>query len=410
MNVAVKLDSYKKPKFLLIAVLGLMSAVAPLATDMYLPALESITRDFHTTPFLTQLSIAFFFFAFASGQLFYGPLSDAFGRKKPLYIGLGLFIFATFGCVLTTEIESFIVLRFFQALGGCAAIVIARAMVTDLFDIREASGIYAMIMMVSSIAPMLAPSLGEILLHTFNWQAIFYALLFLGVLLLVLIIFLLPETHKTTKKPLTDNDLSVKSVLVGYMRLFKDIPYLILLLTGSLIMGGLFAYIGSSSFLFMGFYHLSTQHYAWLFGLNALGVVLSAQCNAVVSRYYSPYVILRCSIMASVCFGVGLVIAGVLQEDSLRNFIFFESMLLGFIFTLGFILPNTTTLAMARHKQTAGMASALLGAVQFAVAGSVIVLVGMVDANTPLILGVAIALCLLVGGAIYYFYPNESLE
>lgn len=170
-------------KFKLIFILALMSSLAPLSTDMYLAALNRVQESFQTNPFFTQLSLASFFIAFAFGQLLYGPLSDTFGRKKPALIGMLIFITSSFGCVVIDNIYSFIILRFFEALGGCAGVVIARAIVNDLFDFEEAAGVYALMMVFSSFAPMLSPTLGAFLIQYFPWQSIFAFLFLLGIFL-----------------------------------------------------------------------------------------------------------------------------------------------------------------------------------------------------------------------------------
>ncbi|STQ85700.1 Inner membrane transport protein ydhC [Helicobacter muridarum] len=186
-------------KVKLISMLAFMSSVAPLATDMYLPALPNVSKSFEVDDFYAQLSLASFFVAFALGQLIYGPLSDIFGCKKPLYIGIMLFIVSSFGCMIIDSIYAFIVLRFFQALGGCAGVVIARAIVNDKFNLQEAAGVFALMMVVSSLAPMLAPSIGAILLEFFSWKSIFFILFLFGIGIFLSIIFLLEENIPNTK-------------------------------------------------------------------------------------------------------------------------------------------------------------------------------------------------------------------
>lgn len=189
-------------KFKLIVILALMSSIAPLSTDMYLPALSHVEQSFQTNSFLTQLSIASFFIAFALGQLIYGPLSDIFGRKIPALVGIFFFIVSSLFCVIIDDIYAFIALRFFEALGGCAGVVIARAIINDLFEIKEAAGIFALMMVFSSLAPMLSPTFGGILLEYFSWHSIFATLFALGILLFLMILFGLKESapHLKNKK------------------------------------------------------------------------------------------------------------------------------------------------------------------------------------------------------------------
>ena len=186
-------------KFKIIIVLSFMSAVAPLSTDMYLPALPSVQHSFETSEFLTQLSLASFFIAFALGQLIYGPLSDVFGRKKLACIGIVLFIFSSFTCVIVDNVYVFVAFRFLQGLGGCAGVVIARAVANDLFELKEAASVFALMMVVTSLAPMLSPFFGSILLGFFAWKSIFMALFILGILLLCFIVFGLKESAPNLK-------------------------------------------------------------------------------------------------------------------------------------------------------------------------------------------------------------------
>lgn len=171
MQKATAYQGFAKAR--LIVILAFMSSLAPLSTDMYLPALGEVQRSFATTPFYAQLSLAIFFIAFAFGQLIYGPLSDVYGRKKPLYIGIALFIVASFACISFDSVDSFIFWRFLQALGGCAGVVIARAIINDNFALKEAASAFALMMVVSSLAPMLAPVFGGFLLDFFSWKMYF---------------------------------------------------------------------------------------------------------------------------------------------------------------------------------------------------------------------------------------------
>lgn len=171
-------------KFKLIIILAFMSSLAPLATDMYLPALSEVQKSFATSSFLAQLSLASFFIAFSLGQLIYGPVSDVYGRKKPLYIGVLVFILSSVACISFDSIYAFIFFRFTQALGGCVGVVIAIAIVNDKFNVKEAAGVFALMMVISSLAPMLAPTFGGIFLEYFSWQFIFGVLFVLGAILL----------------------------------------------------------------------------------------------------------------------------------------------------------------------------------------------------------------------------------
>ena len=391
MQKATAYQGFAKAR--LIVILAFMSSLAPLSTDMYLPALGEVQRSFTTTPFYAQLSLAIFFIAFAFGQLIYGPLSDAYGRKKPLYIGIALFIVASFACISFDSVDSFIFWRFLQALGGCAGVVIARAIINDNFALKEAASAFALMMVVSSLAPMLAPVFGGFLLDFFSWKSIFATLFALGILLFVLIIFGIQEKESVQRvKP------EFKVVLVNYFHILQDRRFRIYILSSSLVIATIFAYITGSSFIFREYFGLSEKTYGILFGVNALSFMIFANINARIVRKYSPYAVLPYAFV--MMFGVALVLLVVGWLD--LGFLPFEILLFLMLGMNGFIVPNTTTLAMARFKQMSGSASAILGMVQFIFAGVISFVVGAVEANTPFPLALIIACCLLLACGIYF--------
>ena len=391
MQKATAYQGFAKAR--LIVILAFMSSLAPLSTDMYLPALGEVQRSFTTTPFYAQLSLAIFFIAFAFGQLISGPLSDVYGRKKPLYIGIALFIVASFACISFDSVDSFIFWRFLQALGGCAGVVIARAIINDNFALKEAASAFALMMVVSSLAPMLAPVFGGFLLDFFSWKSIFATLFALGILLFVLIIFGIQEKESVQRvKP------EFKVVLVNYFHILQDRRFRIYILSSSLVMATIFAYITGSSFIFREYFGLSEKTYGILFGVNALSFMIFANINARIVRKYSPYAVLPYAFV--MMFGVALVLLVVGWLD--LGFLPFEILLFLMLGMNGFIVPNTTTLAMARFKQMSGSASAILGMVQFIFAGVISFVVGAVEANTPFPLALIIACCLLLACGIYF--------
>ncbi|EAI4876498.1 multidrug effflux MFS transporter [Campylobacter coli] len=381
-------------KFKLIIILALMSSIAPLSTDMYLPALSHVEQSFQTNSFLTQLSIASFFIAFALGQLIYGPLSDIFGRKIPALVGIFFFIVSSLFCVIIDDIYAFIALRFFEALGGCAGVVIARAIVNDLFEIKEAAGIFALMMVFSSLAPMLSPTFGGILLEYFSWHSIFVTLFALGILLFLMILFGLKESAPHLKNKKFSHHEAMKS----YKFVLSDKRFLVYILCASFALAAMFAYITGSSFVFTQFFGLSEQKFALLFGANALGFVICANINARLVLKYESEKILAKALMIMFVSTLILLINAFLYP----NLFLFEASIFTSIAMLGFITPNTTTLAMARFKEHSGTASAVLGTVQFGFAGLISFVVGAINANTPIILAFVMCACVLVANMIYF--------
>ncbi|EAH5886316.1 multidrug effflux MFS transporter [Campylobacter upsaliensis] len=381
-------------KFRLIFILALMSSIAPLSTDMYLPALSQVKQSFETSEFLTQLSLASFFVAFALGQLIYGPLSDVFGRKIPALVGIFLFMLSSLFCVIIDNIYVFIILRFFEALGGCAGVVIARAIVNDLFELKEAASIFALMMVFSALAPMLSPSFGGFLIEYFSWHSIFATLFGLGILLFLLIFFALKESAPHLKR----QKFSHKETLKSYRFVLKDKPFILYVSCASLVLAAMFAYITGSSFVFINFFGLSERDFGLLFGLNALGFVIFANINAKMVRKIDSEKILFYALIIMLISTLILFVNSLIEP----NFWLFELSIFTSIALLGFIAPNTTTLAMARFKDHSGTASAVLGTSQFALAGVISFIVSAVGANTPVILALIMLICVVLANGVYF--------
>ncbi|MDL0102400.1 multidrug effflux MFS transporter [Campylobacter felis] len=381
-------------KFRLIFILALMSSIAPLSTDMYLPALSQVKQSFETSEFLTQLSLASFFIAFALGQLIYGPLSDVFGRKIPALVGIFIFIVSSLFCVIIDNIYAFIALRFFEALGGCAGVVIARAIVNDLFELKEAAGVFALMMVFSALAPMLSPSFGGLLLEYFSWHSIFATLFALGILLFLLILFALKESapHLGRQK------FSLQKTKQAYAFILSDKKFLVYVSSMSLVLAAMFAYITGSSFVFVEFFGLSGQHFGLLFGINALGFIIFANVNAKMVKKISSEKILFYALIIMLISTLILFVNSLIKP----NFWLFELSIFTSIALLGFIAPNSTTLAMARFKDHSGTASAVLGTSQFALAGVISFIVSAVGANTPIILALVMLICVVLANGLYF--------
>ncbi|EAH7597263.1 Bcr/CflA family efflux MFS transporter [Campylobacter upsaliensis] len=381
-------------KFRLIFILALMSSIAPLSTDMYLPALSQVKQSFETSEFLTQLSLASFFIAFALGQLIYGPLSDVFGRKIPALVGIFLFMLSSLFCVIIDNIYVFIILRFFEALGGCAGVVIARAIVNDLFELKEAASIFALMMVFSALAPMLSPSFGGFLIEYFSWHSIFATLFGLGILLFLLIFFALKESAPHLKR----QKFSHKETLKSYRFVLKDKPFILYVSCASLVLAAMFAYITGSSFVFINFFGLSERDFGLLFGINALGFVIFANINAKMVQKIPSEKILFYALIIMLISTLILFVNSLIKP----NFWLFELSIFTSIALLGFIAPNTTTLAMARFKDHSGTASAVLGTSQFALAGVISFIVSAVGANTPVILALVMLICVVLANGLYF--------
>ena len=379
-------------------VLGALSAMGPLAIDMYLPALPTIGRDLGASATAVQLSLAAYFIGIALGQAFYGPLSDRLGRKPALYSGLIIFALASIGCALAPSIEVLVVCRFLQALGGCAPLVIPRAVVRDQFDERGSVRMLSTLILVMGAAPILAPLLGGQLLTAFGWRSVFWLLTAYAVVWLLLAIVFLPESLPPAQR--RREPFSV--VLAVYGALLRDRLYLRYVVVGSLVFSGLLAYIASSPFVFIELFHVPPERFGLFFGMNAVGLIAASQVNGWLAARMDPRRILRLVLPVSAGSGVLLLV------DASTGFGGFAGILVPlflYIATHGFVMPNTTALAMAPHGRVAGSASALLGTIQFVLGATAGAVVGLLGNGTAVPLAAVVAGCGLAAWSVYRTLP-----
>lgn len=374
----------------MILILGALIAFAPLAIDMYLPAFPAIAAHFDTSPGAVQGTLAAYFIGIALGQSVVGPLSDRFGRLPPLLIGISAFVLASFGAAYAPSIEWLVFARLCQALGGCAGIVISRAMVRDLFDERHSAQVYSLLMLVMGVAPILAPLLGGFFIAHFDWSFIF---LFQGAFALLVLVAVwrgLGETLPHEKRLKS----SLKSVLYAYLALMRDRQYLAFTFVNAFISASMFAYITGASFIFISFYKATPEQFALIFGGNAAGFIAAAQVNAWLLRRYSGR-----SIM-SVAVGAHLLVAATMLTLNLITYdmpVLLGVTLFAQLAVSGFVGANAIAAAMSRAQRNAGAAAALNGIVQFAMAACAGALVGLLDNGTPLPMAAVIFVLSLAG-------------
>ena len=367
-------------------VLGALTAVGPLAIDMYLPALPTIGREFGADAAAVQVSLAAYFAGMAIGQAFYGPLSDAVGRKPALYFGLVIFIVSSIGCGLSDSVRTLVVFRFLQALGGCAPIVIPRAVVRDHFDQVGSIRMLSVLMLVMGLAPILAPLIGGQLLVNFGWRSVFWLLASYAAVWMVLVALFLPESLPVERR----RRQPVGAVLSTYFRLLLDRTYICYVLSGALIFAGLLTYVSGSPYVFIELFHVSPERFGLYFGVNACGIMAASQTN----RWLATRVEARR--IVGVVLTVAMTASLILLFDAYTGFGGFAGILVPLFFYIGchgFVLPNTTALAMAPHGRVAGSASALLGTIQFVLASVTGALVGALANATPVPLAAVIAGC-----------------
>jgi MFS transporter, DHA1 family, multidrug resistance protein len=341
--------------------LGGLIAVGPLSIDMYLPAFPAMTADLRAPAGSAEFTLASFFVGLALGQLFYGPLSDRFGRRRPLLVGMAVYTLASIGCALAVSVETLAAWRFLAALGGCAGMVISRAVVRDRCAARDAARAFSMLILVMGLAPILAPLLGSWVVTALGWRAIFFLLAAFGAIAFIAVLFGLPETHDTRHEP----PLRLGRVLTDYLGLMGSRAFLGYTLVGGLAFAGMFAYIAGSPFVLINLNGIPAGWFGWVFGANALGFVIASQINARLLKTRSLTGLLRRAVWTPALAGLILAVCG------LAGWLPLPMVLAGFflyVAGLGFIGPNSAAAALATHGQMAGKASALMGSLQFALA------------------------------------------
>ena len=356
------IPEYKRPENLLVIMLAMLTAFGSLSIDMYLPAFPDIGLELGATPSQLELSLSTFFAGFALGQLVYGPVSDRYGRRAPLYFGLIAYTLASLGCFFAKDIHAFLILRLVQALGGCAGVIVSRAVVRDQFDRNHAARVFSLLMLVMGVSPILAPLLGGAIATHLGWRWIFGLLALFGAVCLLTVHFRLPETSSIESR--AGHSLHPLRVMEKYISILKDRSFLGYTLAGTLAMSGVFAYIAGSPFVMIELYHVPKAYYGWVFGINAFGLIAASQINARLLSRFAFDRMLRCAL--GTMFFTGLMLLGLALFDNDYRLVL--PTLFVFVASIGFVGPNYTSGALNQHGARAGSASALLGAFQFGLA------------------------------------------
>lgn len=371
-------DQQKKP-WMTVLILGLMTSVSPFSIDMYLPAFPKIATALNTTVPEVALTLTTYFGGLAGGQLIYGPLMDRFGRKYPLYVGLSVYIVASLLCAMSSSIQDLLIYRCLQALGGCSAGVAAFAMVRDLFSPKESAKVLSTLVLILGASPLLAPTAGSLLAVYAGWPWLFYSLAIGVTLLLVLIIFRLPET----RGPDTSQKLNPLAIVRSYGVILRNPNFLVYGLAGAIGFAGLFVYLASSPTIFMEIFKATEKTYGIIFATIAAGFVLTSQTNVLLLRKFSNQTILIGATSVFTLVSLIFVIAAHFDLVSMPLVILLLFLILS---TVGLSSPNGSALTMAPFGSNAGSAAALLGFLQMSVGALSAYLVGFVkfDSLVPI--------------------------
>ncbi len=375
----------------MIILLGVMVALGPLTIDMYLPALPKIADDLGVSSSVAQLTLTGTLAGLGLGQLIIGPLSDSLGRRRPLMAGIVLHMAASLLCLFAPNIAVLGVARGLQGMGAAAGMVVAIAVVGDLFAGSAAATVMSRLMLVLGVAPVIAPSLGAAVLLKASWHWVFAVLVVLAGALLAVAALALPETLPVSHR----RPLRVRSIAATYVEVLRDVRFVVLVLVGALGMSGLFAYIAGAAFVLQGHYGLDQQAFALVFGAGAIALIGATQFNVVLLRRFSPQTIALWALAAASLAGVAFVGLSLARVGGLLGFVLPVWAILA---AMGLVIPNAPAVALSRHPEAAGTAAALLGAAQFGLGAAIAPLVGVLG-NTEF----ALALVMTVGMVVALF-------
>ena len=364
----------------LVLVLGALIALGPLTIDMYLPAFPRIGDDLRASDSAVQLTLTGMLLGLAAGQLVIGPLSDGWGRRRPLIAGICTHAVTSLLCAVSPTIAVLAAVRVLQGFAGAAISVVAMAIVRDLFGGTAVARIMSRLMLVIGVAPILAPSLGGLVLGFTSWRGIFVVLAAAAVLLVVVAALGLRETLPVSRR----RPATLRASLAAYRSLLRDRVFVALTFVGGSMMAAIFAYVSGASFVLQDGFGLDARTFALVFGLNSVGLTLTAQLNPVMLRRFTVRQVLSVAIVLAMASAAALLLVGLTGFGGLLGVLVPMGLLVS---TAGLALPNVPALALTRHGEAAGTAAAVLGYVQFGIGAVVAPLVGAFGSTTAVPMG-----------------------
>jgi MFS transporter, DHA1 family, multidrug resistance protein len=379
-----------------IFIFGFLSAIAPLSIDIYLPALPMLRSALAASEAQTLFTLSAFFIGFGAGQLLLGPVSDRFGRKRPLLAGLVLYIVASIGCALATSMSTIVLWRFLQAAGGSAVPMIVQSMVRDLYNRNESARVLSLNLLVTASAPIVAPLIGGLVLLWFDWRAVFWVLVAFGVVAF-LAALLLPETLEPSRR----NQARPLAMLLGYVALLRTPRYVGYVACSTSYFFCLFAFIAGSPFVYIEHFHVPPQYYGFLFGVNMIGMIAASYVNSRIVVRYGADRLLRLACGVGAAGSVVLLATGASGLGAIVGLALPLFLVLSLLTT---VASNAVSGALAVAQNRAGAGSALAGALQFGAGALVSAMIGALADGTPR--PMVIIIC---AGAVLSFAANLAL-
>ncbi|WP_459614785.1 Bcr/CflA family multidrug efflux MFS transporter [Bordetella sp. 2513F-2] len=369
-----------------LVLMGALTAIGPFSIDMYLPAFPTIASSLDVTRGEVERTLAAYLIGMAMAQIVYGPLADRYGRKLPMMAGLTLYAIASLGCALAGSVETLTLCRVLQALGGAAGVVIPRAVIRDHYETQDAARALSLLMLIMGVAPILAPLIGGQLLEFVGWRSLFWLMVLLGLGLLAAVALIMRESLAPERMV----PLSWRTIFQNYRGLLGHRGFMAHSLAGGLGQAGMFSYIIGSPRLFIELYGVTPQHYGVLFGANAAALIIGSQVSARLLRKHQPQFLQRRALTAlaiASLAGIALTLAGLMALPVLMV------CLMGYMFSQGFVNPNSAALALSEQGKRLGAASAMLGTLQLSCGALAGLAVSVWQTESPLPLTTVLACC-----------------
>ncbi len=390
----------KKKEYIILLVLGTLIALGPFSIDSYLPGFKNIADDFNITVARVGLTLTSYFIGISLGQMAYGPIMDKFGRKRPLQIGLIIYILAAVACYFSSNLIFLIIARFFLALGASAGMVASKAIVRDIFPIEEVAGAISILMLIMGGAPIIAPTIGGFIIQSYGWPIVFLFMGTFALLMLISVSTFLPESITPDAKV----QLTPKSVLKNYYGILVHPKFMNFAFAGSFAIGAMFAYISSAPKLFMNIFDLSQSQFGILFGINAGGLILGSQINRFVLKKFNILQITLVNSIILVILSLLFLIAGMFQP----NFYIIVTLIFIILFLLGFQNPNTTALSLTPFTKRAGRASALIGSMKMILGALASFVVSLFHSDSIIPLAIILLVSLIISSLLLIQYAAKN--
>ncbi|MBX7125231.1 MAG: multidrug effflux MFS transporter [Cyclobacteriaceae bacterium] len=398
----------RKQHFFTILILGSLATISPFSIDMYLPGFPAIAKDLGTSVAQVELSLTAYLIGIAVGQLLYGPLLDRYGRKRPLYAGLIVYIVASFFCAYTSTVENLIALRFLQALGGCVGMVAAQALIRDIFPISETAVALSSLTLVIAVSPMVAPTVGGYLTASVGWPYVFVLLGIITLVITATVVFFLPKGKDADP----EISLAPRVVLKSFRKVVTHQQFALYALAGGISTSASFAYIGGSSDVIINLYGFTEQQYGWIFAFLAAGLIGSSQLNQLLLKRLTSEQLIRTALLYQSVTGIILVL-GTWQHW------FGPAIFIGLMFIFltgqGLVNPNATALTLAPFHRHIGSAASLNGFIRMSVGGLVTALVSVFHNGTEVPMVGVMAFCVISGLLLilsrpYWLKPSATAD